>query len=151
MGYMDGEYYNNAASSVHDSSLQAFCLTAYDGDSDGKLSQEEAAGVTKIDCSGQGITTLAGIKAFPALDTLICDNNRLQWIPFSEMPNLRSLSCKGNRITELDIRGTRLGTLRCNPMNDDTGNNLLEFVYLSRGQSLDVLDVPDDTYVIEMP
>jgi hypothetical protein len=36
-------------------------------------------------------------------------------------------------------------------MNDPKGNNVLQYIYLRRGQELETLDAPDETYIIELP
>ena len=137
---------------VKDSGFKAFCIENYDADGDGSVTAEEVAGVTDIDCSGRSIRSLDGISSFKALETLVCDNNSLTSIDFSKMPQtLRSLSCKGNLIRELNLCDFPLQFLRCNPMNDASGQNVLQFIYVRQGHIFNVLDIPDDTYVIELP
>lgn len=138
--------------SLKDSGFKAFCLENYDADADGKVTDTEIAGITSIDCSGKSIRSLEGISSFKALESLICDNNSLTSIDFSQMPRtLRSLSCKGNLIREMNLCDFPLQFLRCNPMNDASGNNVLQFIYVRQGHIFNVLDIPDDTYVIELP
>ena len=143
---------SSGGGAVKDSGFKAFCLENYDADGDGSVTAEEVAGVKDVDCSGRGISSLEGISSFKALETLVCDNNSLTLIDFSKMPEtLRSLSCKGNLIREMNLCDFPLQSLRCNPMNDASGKNVLQFIYLRVGQELSVLDVPDDTYIIDLP
>lgn len=147
----DGAAYSGNGS-IRDSGFNAFCVATYDADGDGVVTEKEIEGVTSVDCSGQGITTLEGISAFKSLETLVCDNNSLTFIDFGKMPRtLRSLSCKGNLIREMNICDFPLDKLWCKPMNDASGKNVLQFIYLRVGQELSVLDVPDDTYIIDLP
>lgn len=132
-------------------SFTGFCLDAFDKNGDGALSNEEVRDIRTIDCSGQNLTSVYGAGKFPSLDTLICDNNNISFINLSELTRIRYLSCKGNLIEELDLRDMSLGTLICNPMDDADGNNVLQYIYLRRGQEFETLDVPDATYVIELP
>ena len=152
----DLEYYNNedvvnGSGTAEKNDFKAFCVESFDSDGNGLVSREEAAAVESIDCSGKGLTSLDGIGAFTSLKTLVCDYNSLTSIDLSLVPTLKSLSCKGNLITVLDIRGIALDVLHCSPMNDASGNNVLRYIWLRRGQVVADLDVPDDTMLIEMP
>ena len=153
--YLDGkynmEYDANSGYALPESPFNAFCLNSFDNDGDGRLTKEEIAGIRKIDCSGQNLSSVHGIGIFPALDTLILDNNNISFLNLSELKGIHYLSCKGNLIEELDLRDMSLGTLLCNPMKDPKGNNVLQYIYLRRGQELETLDAPDETYIIELP
>jgi len=118
---------------------------------DGLFPVEGIATLTKLDCSGRGIVSLGGSQNFPNLDTLICDNNKLESIDFNLIPSVRHLSCAGNRISEMNLCGANLQSLRCSPMNDEKGRNLLKYIYLYRDQDIPDLIVPDETFIIELP
>lgn len=128
-----------------------FCLANYDLDGDGELSTDEAFEVRSMDCSSLGISSLYGILRFRNLEALICDNNNLRVLDISGLENLKYLSCKGNQIEELDLRDSSLEYVYCSPMNDSSGHNVLQFVYVYFDQDFLELDVPEDTYVIALP
>ena len=143
--------YPDNAYNLPNNSFKTFCLNAFDKNGDGSLTDDEVRDIRKINCSGQSLDSVHGIGIFPALDTLICDDNDIKSINFSELTHIHYLSCKGNLIEEMDLRDMSLGTLICNPMNDHEGNNVLQYIYLRRGQDIDNFDAPDDTYIIELP
>ena len=85
--------------------------------------------VTYIDCSNRGIKNLTGIELFPNLKTLECSNNQLTELTIS-LPNLRTLNCYGNQMTALDVSGCpKLDCLIC-------CENLLETLDVSRNLEL---------------
>lgn len=85
--------------------------------------------VTYIDCSNRGIKDLTGIELFPNLKTLECSNNQLTELTIS-LPNLRTLNCYGNQMTALDVSGCpKLDCLIC-------CENLLETLDVSRNLEL---------------
>ena len=108
--------------------------------SDGEITGEEIASVTKIAANSCGIEDLTGIEHFPALveidvsnfeDTwnkiatidlsgnlrlriLNCDNNQLSSLDLSPCSDLRTLSCNGNKLTNLDLASNpKLSILSC--------------------------------------
>lgn len=88
--------------------------------------------VTYIDCSNRGIKDLTGIELFPNLETLECSNNQLTELTIS-LPNLRTLNCYGNQMTALDVSGCpKLDCLIC-------CENLLETLDVS--QNLELTDL----------
>lgn len=92
----------------------------------------KAEGVTSLDCSNQGIKDLTGIELFPNLETLECSNNQLTELTIS-LPNLRTLNCYGNQMTALDVSGCpKLDCLICS-------QNLLETLDVS--QNLEMTDL----------
>ena len=92
--------------------------------SDGKLTDEEIAGVTSINVSGTyfspgTISSLKGIDFFTALEDLRCSDNQLNSLNVSGCTALRELNCSSNQLTSLNVSGcTALTNLYCN-------NNLL--------------------------
>ena len=88
--------------------------------------------VTYIDCSNRGIKNLKGIELFPNLETLECSNNQLTELTISH-PNLHTLNCYGNQMTALDVSGCpKLDCLIC-------CENLLETLDVS--QNLELTDL----------
>lgn len=92
----------------------------------------KAEGVTYLNCSNRGIKDLTGIELFPNLETLECSNNQLTELTISH-PNLRTLNCYGNQMTALDVSGCpKLDCLIC-------CENLLETLDVS--QNLELTDL----------
>ena len=97
-------------------------------DGDGRLSEEEIATVTEIDCSGHGIEDLTGIGIFTSLEKLTCSGyyvevdeendavigNDLKLLDVSGNPALQTLNCSTNQLTALNLSGcAALQTLNC--------------------------------------
>ena len=87
-----------------------YVSTNFDTDSDGYLSDEEIAAVTRIDVYGRGtsadggITSLVGLERFTELTYLNCVYNAgLTEIDVSQNTALTTLYCDGTSITSLDI------------------------------------------------
>lgn len=120
--------------------LEAFCLETLDIDGDRCIRMGEIDGVTKLDCSGRGMTSLEGIEVFPSLDTLVCPDNCLE---------------------SLNLSLTKVSVLFADPMDDAAGHNLLKYVYVRRGQEIEYVTsnrkdaperrIPDETVVISVP
>lgn len=52
-----------------------------------------------------GIKSLEGLKYFEQLEELGCDGNEITVLDLSQNPNLKSVTCTDNLITELDVTG----------------------------------------------
>ena len=70
---------------------------------DGILTEEERQGVTELNLSGLGLTSLEGLEAFPNLQLLDCSRNSLTQLDLSQNPALVQLYCSNNRLTSLDV------------------------------------------------
>ncbi len=82
--------------------------------SDGLLTDEEIAGVSKISVYGESIQSLKGIEYFTALTHLDCSLNQLTSIDVSENIALTYLNCYNNKITSLDFsKNKALISLNC--------------------------------------
>lgn len=121
--------------------LEQFCLDTYDFDGDKCIRLGDVADVTKVDCSGRGMSSLDGIEdVFPKMDTLVCS---------------------GNLLESLNLSLTHVNVLYANPMNDKSGRNVLKYIYVARGQEIEYVtsnrkDAPDQripsgTVVIAVP
>lgn len=81
---------------------------------DGVLTLAERQAVTSLDLSGQGLTSLEGLEAFPNLETLNCSQNKLTELDLTQNPNLTRLYCTDNLLTELDVsKNPKLISLYC--------------------------------------
>ena len=79
------------------------------------LSDEEIAGITSLDVSGDSIADLTGIEHFTALTRLDCNGNQLTALDVSQNTALTSLQCNSNQLSSLDVSlNTALTTLWCN-------------------------------------
>ncbi len=132
-------------SAFEDRAFLEFCYENFDcefhgGPQAGFLSGNEIQAVRSIDCSNRGIRSLEGIEIFTNLDTLICS---------------------GNLISSLNLSRTNIKVLWCNPMQAPDGSNLLEYLFIRRGQEIEFITsnrdkaspsrIPDQTVIIAVP
>ena len=104
------------------------------GGGDGRLTPEEMAAITTIDCKGKGISKLNGIEYFTALTTLDCSGNSLTGVNLSQNKQLSTLNVSGNQLTDLDISAQAL----LNQLY--VQNNKLQSLDLSANTNLSCLD-----------
>ncbi len=118
--------YDVEAVTIADEKFLAALVAKYDSDGDGILSTKEASEVTRIECAGCGIESMAELGTYFAQVTYLdCSDNNLTTLDVSQLTDLEYLDCSGNNLTELDIqRLLRLTTLDC------TGNANLEKIYV---------------------
>ena len=114
-------------------------VSAYDIDLDGKLSSDEIAAVTTMDCSNKQISSLQGIECFTALKTLKCFENQLTELDLSANTALTYLDCRSNGLVKLNVtQNTALTTLDCdyNQLTtlDVSANVALKALYCTNNQ-----------------
>ena len=117
--------------------------------SDGVLTEEEIAGVSKISVNGKSIQSLKGIEYFTALTHLDCSLNQLTSLDVSKNTALTELWCSSNQLTSLDVSGcTALTVLACynNQLTslDVSKNTALKKLWCNNNQ-LTSLDVSKNT------
>jgi hypothetical protein len=97
---------------------------------------------TTLDVSNSGITDLAGIEYFTALEVLNCSDNSLTALDVSTLSNhLEKLNCSGNSLTALDVSTlSNLEELNC-------GGNLLTVLDVSALTNLKELDCNNNSLV----
>ncbi len=96
----------------------------------------------------QNLLTSLDVSKNTALKSLSCDGNKLTVLDVSENVALTNINCKNNLLTTLDVsKNTALRSLYCNPMYDESENNILSKLYLAEGQSLETLSKPDETVI----
>ncbi len=84
------------------------------GQKDGKLSKAERDAVTTISIDNQNCTDLTGIAYFANLTTLSCKQNRLNELDLKYNVNLTELDCSYNHLTTLDVsNNAKLRILEC--------------------------------------
>ena len=102
------------ATNFPDEKFRQSVLDDLDIDKNGYLSTDEVAGVTSMQCQGEGITSLKGIEYLTELTSLTCSNNQLTELDISKNIALTHLYCGGNQLTELDVsKNTKLEVLTC--------------------------------------
>lgn len=120
------QYSRNSAESKHvyfaDEKFKSYCVENFDTDGDGRISKEEAAAITEIDCQEREITSLEGIKYMTALTTLNCRYNSIDGsLDLSGLKNLKTVNADHNFYSRLDLSGcSALETLVA---NDNYGYN----------------------------
>ena len=101
--------------------------------------------LTYLSCSSNKLTIL---NLNTNLVNLYCYNNDLKTLDVSKNKMLESLGCNDNRLTTIDVSNNpKISYLRCTPMNDITGRNILTKIYMGKGQSIKYLYKPDETGV----
>ncbi len=95
---------------LKDAALQAYLVSAWDSDSDGMLSVEEAAAVTGIDICSDDVASLDGLSQFANLTTLRCvgtsssgrgGSGSLSSADLSGNPKLASFDLSCNKLTSI--------------------------------------------------
>ena len=90
-------------SNFEDPQFEAYILANFDKNGDGSISLLEANEITEIDCSGLGIRSIAEIKNFPNLISLNCSNNQISELNVNKNTSLQTLSCYGNDLHLFDF------------------------------------------------
>ena len=123
-------------------------LLEQDYGADGMLTEDEIAGITRIEVSSRDISSLKGIEFFTALEHLYCPNNQLTDLDVSNNAALTHLFCDVNPLTALDVsNNTALTYLSCssNQLTSLDVSKNTALTYLSCGNPLKVLDVSNNT------
>ena len=84
----------------------------FDNDEDEWLSSPELNDIRDIRVPQKGIASLKGIEKFPNLTTLICSENQLTELDVSQNKKLVYLECSENQLTSLDLSNTELTPAR---------------------------------------
>jgi Leucine-rich repeat (LRR) protein len=83
-----------------------------------------------------GLTSL-DVSFFPHLVDLSCRGNQIAELDLSANPQLRRLECRDNLLRTLDVsENPSLYEFWASPMSDPYGNNLLESLYVAKGQEI---------------
>ena len=138
---------------IADPAFKAWLLKRFDIDEDGEISLDEARTIREIvlfPSDGARIQSLGGIEYMPSLRLLDVSGCGLAELDVTRNPLLRELICPGNRLTELDLSmNPILEVLVCAPMDDASGNNLLEIIYISKSQVEGAIDWSDPARIPE--
>ncbi len=113
-----------------DAVFREYVSNTIDTNQDGKLSEEEIAGVTNISVESKGIADLKGIEYFTAVTYLSCGDNQLTSLDVSKNTALKYLYCHSNQLTSLDVsKNTALTKFSC-------GDNQLTSLDVSKNTAL---------------
>ena len=97
-----------------DETFRGYVAEEFDDDGDGYLNDEEITAITEIDVSMMGISSLHGIEYFPELTSLTCSMNSLTELDVTHNPALIWLDCLDNELTKLDLsHNSKLEMLDC--------------------------------------
>ena len=92
--------------------------------------------LTKLFCSSNQLTSL-DVRHNTALTVLWCNSNQLTNLDVSNNTALTRLVCYSNQLTSLDVSSNiALTLLDCSPMNDASGNNVLQYLYIANDQNI---------------
>lgn len=117
-------------------------LNEYDQNKDGKISEDEAASVLKLNLNSwldmPKIKSLAGIEYFTGLRTLKCCWNELAELDLSKNTKLTTLDCSFNVISVLDLsNNTELTELYCS-------NASISKLNISKNKEIEMLICQDN-------
>lgn len=84
-----------------------FCVSLFDTDGDGNLTQKECDAIKELDCSSCNLRSLEGIKNFRNLETLFCYYNLFNDLDFSGMDKLKYIYGESSNIHSLNLTGCK--------------------------------------------
>ncbi len=128
-------------------------LQAFKGDSL-EINHIAVGNTVFLDISSNNIVSLQGLEYFKNLKTLICRQNNLTYLDISKNTKLKELFCSYNKLTTLDItQNVNLEVLGCifNKLTtlDITQNVKLESLYCSINE-LTTLDISKNPLLIDL-
>lgn len=88
-----------------DINLMKYLIANYDMNDDGGISEEEAADIIMVNCSGKGVWDLTGLEACTNLATLNCSNNGITEINLPNLAQLRTVTCNDCPIERMNFDG----------------------------------------------
>ena len=121
-----------------DGNFRAFVKANCQNDGDNFLSHSEIAALKVVTASDRDIASLKGIELFPELTTLTCSQNLLTELDVSRNSKLTTLNCSNNGIEELQALPPTLQKLLCN-------NNALARLDLTQNTALTELNCSDNS------
>ena len=76
-------------------------------DEEDEITKQACAEMERLEVSGLGIKSLAGIEMFVNLTYLDCSGNELTTLDVTKLTKLEFLDCSGNDLTSLDVSGCK--------------------------------------------
>ena len=86
-----------------DSTFENYILDDFDQNSDGAITEEEAARIITLDLENTGINSVGGVRYFPNLDHLDVSDNNVKYIDVSGLQKLASLFFNMNKVSSLKV------------------------------------------------
>ncbi len=113
-----GETVEINATNFPDEKFRNYVKEKCDFNLDGSLASAEIQAVKEIDVTNKGIASLKGIELFPDLESLYCFGNKLTELDLGNNKKLKELDCSENMLSELDLsEAAALEYLYCNSNN----------------------------------
>ena len=109
----------------------------FDNDQDEWLSSPELNDIRDIWVPQKGIDSLKGIEKFPNLTTLKCSKNQLTELDVSQNKKLVYLECSENQLTSLDLGDTKL-----TPAKFECSGNKYPITIDATKRTFDLNDLP---------
>lgn len=137
-----------------DEKFRKYVVRHADFNYDGRLSEEEAESMTKMQIIDGSTRSLKGIEYFTELEELLCHGLSLESLDLTGNAKLVRVSCEKNSITNLDIsKCTALKYLNCSKNQltelDLSNNKELRSLDCSENQ-LDELDVSKNPELVSL-
>lgn len=155
-----------------DINLKKYLLNNYDLNDDGGISEDEAAYIIMVNCSGKGVWDLTGLEACKNLETLNCSNNGITEINLPNLSQLTTVTCNDCPIERMNfngcsslqylklqdastnaIIGNKLEIMQYNQAESltiDVSNTSLEQISVCRSEILTHLDVSKNTHLKQL-
>ena len=95
--------YKRHIGSIKDGNFRNYIERSFDFDHDGQITQQDVDRVTVMDVDNADIESLEGIEIFANLKELSCRGNHLQELDLKGNTKLEKLNCESNDITLLDL------------------------------------------------
>lgn len=130
------------AACIADEFVRKYITGKYDTDGDGKLNDEEAAQVTRVDLSDMAMSELTGLENFP-IEELNLSGNKLTGFNAEKFTALRQLDLSDNLLTSVDLSAAKELTdvdLSHNRLSGSIGYSQIPYNNLTR---VNVSDNPE--------
>ena len=117
-----------------DAAFRSEIADQFDKDGNKSLSDEEVAGITRIELNQKGILSLKGIEKFTELTELSCSRNNLSELDVTKNTKITNLDCSNNHLSSIDVsHNAELLSLHCS-------YNQIKELDLSKNKRLSWLD-----------
>lgn len=108
------------------------------------LTESEVAGCTTLSMNSKSISSLKGIRFFPALEKLYCSSNNLTELDLSDNTELTELYCSNNKLSKLTGICSKITKINCSNNKFETlsinSKNSLTSLICSNNSSLKTLN-----------
>lgn len=87
--------------------FEELCVSLFDSDGDGALTNKECEAVKELDCSSCNLRSLEGIQNFKNLETLFCYYNLFNDLDFSGLDKLKYVYGESSNIHSVKLDGCK--------------------------------------------